>query len=351
MKLPKWVHKKSAKGRTYLYFNTGLKTDTGKPLLTPLPSIRDPRFGGAYARAVAARTNRDRKDGLLTLDGLIFKFEKSPEFAVLSPSTKKSYHRYLGRASQLMRTKTGQSTPAAAIEGRDVTAMRDALSATPGAASQAVRAIGALYAWAKMPGQALVTINPANLVTIFKGNEHQPWPEDLIEDALADPQIDVAVALLYFTGQRINEVVKMTWNDIQSDHMRVYVQKTKQRILVALLPELRSLLDQVRWTRPTAATTILVNSNGQPWTQGGLRQKLQAWAKERGHHVVPHGLRKNAVNSLYEAGCSSAEVSGITDQSITMLEHYAKGRNKLRLGQAAVAKLDSARRARNEART
>jgi hypothetical protein len=32
-----------------------------------------------------------------------------------------------------------------------------------------------------------------------------------------------------------------------------------------------------------------------------------------------------------------------------MLEHYAKGRNKLRLGQAAVVKLEAARKARNKA--
>jgi hypothetical protein len=44
-----------------------------------------------------------------------------------------------------------------------------------------------------------------------------------------------------------------------------------------------------------------------------------------------------------------AEVSGITDQSIQMIEHYAKGVNKLPLGRAAVIKLDAARRAKNNA--
>jgi len=64
---------------------------------------------------------------------------------------------------------------------------------------------------------------------------------------------------------------------------------------------------------------------------------------DRAFKVVPHGLRKNAVISLLEAGCTAAEVSGITDQSLQMVEHYARGRNSLTLGRAAIIKLDAHR--------
>ena len=37
-----------------------------------------------------------------------------------------------------------------------------------------------------------------------------------------------------------------------------------------------------------------------------------------------HGLRKSAVVTLLEAGCSDAEVAAITGQSRQMIEHYAK---------------------------
>jgi integrase len=219
--------------------------------------------------------------------------------------------------------------------------MRDMLAGTPGAASQSVRALGALFAWA-IDNEKLRD-NPAAKVKKFKAKPHKEWPESLVEKALADPQIGMAVALLYFTGQRINEVVKMSWADIHGDAMRVYVQKTKRHIDVAILPELGEMLRRT----PKLAPTILTNANERSWTQSGLRQKLQDWAKVRGHKVVPHGLRKNAVNALFESGCTAAEVSGITDQSIGMLEHYAKGVNKVRLGRAAVVKLDAARKARN----
>jgi tRNA(Ile2) C34 agmatinyltransferase TiaS len=73
---------------------------------------------------------------------------------------------------------------------------------------------------------------------------------------------------------------------------------------------------------------------------------MQAWALERGVEVVPHGLRKNAVNALLEAECSTAEVSAITGQSLKMVEHYAKKRNQKRLGGSAILKFDAARQRR-----
>jgi integrase len=308
-----------------------------------LPSPKSPEFGDCYARAKAARTNRRNKQGVLTLDGLIRLFQKSPEWAALSYSSKRSYTLYLERANKLMRDKRGESVPARRIERVDVRALRDSMAETPGAASQAVRAIGALFAWAIENEK--VKDNPASGVKKFKSKEHQPWPEDLVEAALSDPQVGMAVGLFYFTGQRINEVVKMGWGAIEGDHMRVFVQKTQTHIRVAIMPELMEMLK----AQPKDSVAILTNANGQPWTQSGLRQKLQAWAKERGKHVVPHGLRKNAVDSLFEAGCTAAEVSGITEQSLQMLEHYAKGRNKLNLGRAAVVKFDAHRKARNKA--
>jgi site-specific recombinase XerC len=49
---------------------------------------------------------------------------------------------------------------------------------------------------------------------------------------------------------------------------------------------------------------FLLNDKGKPVTESGLRQRIQKWAKARGHHIVPHGLRKNAVNALLVASCS-----------------------------------------------
>lgn len=60
--------------------------------------------------------------------------------------------------------------------------------------------------------------------------------------------------------------------------------------------------------------------------------------------AVPHGLRKNAVIALLEAGCTVAEVAAITGQSYAVVEHYAARVNTERLGSAAILKLDARRR-------
>jgi hypothetical protein len=156
-----------------------------------------------------------------------------------------------------------------------------------------------------------------------------------------DPQVGMAVALFYFTGQRINEVVKMSWRDIEGDHMIVFVQKNgSKRLASRSCPSWRRCWEAEERPRahdPDQRQRAAVDAIG-------LRQKLQAWAKASRAQGRSARLRKNAVNSLFEAGCTAAEVSGITDQSIGMLEHYAKGRNKLKLGRAAIIKLDAARK-------
>ena len=341
MSLPQYVRAKKAKGRTYYYFDLGT-ADDGRRLLAPLPNIKDPRFGDCLARAKATRTNRKNRDNILTFDGLVRSYERSPEFREKAAATKKNYSIYLAKANGLLRSGSGESPPARAIEKPDVLALQDRLADQPGAANQTVRAIGALYKWAKE--RHGLKENPAHGIKMFKATPHEPWPEDLLEEAIADPQVGMAVALLYFTGQRIDDTIQMKWSDIKGDTMSVFNQKKDKLVEVPILPELASMIGRQEKT----AITILTNSNGRPWTQGGLRQKLQAWARERGHKVVPHGLRKNAVISLLEAGCTHAEVSGITDQSPQMVEHYAKRVNKSRLGRAAIIKFDAHRRARNE---
>ena len=71
---------------------------------------------------------------------------------------------------------------------------------------------------------------------------------------------------------------------------------------------------------------------------GRFRDWVQAFANENSGSLVPHGLRKNAVNGLLKAECSTAKVSSITGQSLQIVEQYAKQRNQARMATAAVLK-------------
>ena len=159
---------------------------------------------------------------------------------------------------------------------------------------------------------------------------------DVLEAGLAsdDATVRLAVHLLYFTGQRIGDVMKMRWGDIRGGYIYVKQTKTKKIVEPPLSAELKAELDRT----PKTAVTIVTGIN-----EGQLRRKLQAFTAGLGAKTVPHGLRKNAVNALLEAGCTIAEVSAITGQTHQVVEHYAAKVNRKKLGGAAIYKLDSAR--------
>jgi integrase len=342
----KFLRHKRAKGRDYWYFDTGQVNENGKRILTPLPPKRSLEFGGAYARAVAARTMRAQRRAYLSFDELIRRYEKSPEFVALADNSKRTYSRYLAVANALLRTDRGESPPAAAIEPRDVLRIRDKLALKRGAANATLRAIGAMYAWAINPAVGYAKDNPASPVRKFPNEgEHEPWPADLLDAALEDPQVRLPVALLYFLGQRIGDTVKMSRRSLDGDSIAVVQQKTGTPLLVKMHSRLAAILEA---DAPRGAVMFLVNEQGKPLTEGAVRQRIQLWAKkEHGQHVVPHGLRKNAVNALLEAKCSTAEVSAITGQDLKTIEHYAKKRDQVLLGRSAIAKLEDARARRN----
>lgn len=50
-------------------------------------------------------------------------------------------------------------------------------------------------------------------------------------------------------------------------------------------------------------------------------------------------MRKAAITSLIEAGCTAAEVSAVTGQTMQMVEHYAAARNRAQLAQSAMQKM------------
>jgi integrase len=337
------IHHKKAKGRHYYYFDTGQRDERGKRVFLRLPDKRDPAFPRAYANACDQRSKRKFLQPVRTFDWLVRAYEKSPEFRRLAANTQRSYLTYLGKASKLIRGPDGGSASIEAIEPRDILAVRDLLM-DGGGANQAVRCLSVLFSWAAKPVRQFMPGNPATAVDLFEEGEHEPWPDWLVEEALRDEAMRPIVGLFYFTGQRIGDVVRMQWTDLKDGHISVRQRKTKVELQIPIAGELAQILQEL----PRRGFTILAQPNGKAWSDNSLRLKLQAWAREHGVEIVPHGLRKNAVNALLEAECSTAEVSAITGQSLKMVEHYGKRRDQKRLGGSAILKFDAARQKRGE---
>jgi integrase len=334
----KYVRRKTAKGKEYFYFDTGQLDDRARPILKSLPHMRDAGFARAYAALREARDSRGNVAQEMTVAGLSRLYERSPKFASLADKTRESYSLYLGQ----IRDKLGDA-PAGDLRSSDVAFIRDGMADRTGAANQFVATLGALYKWGRSRGH--VSNEPTKDVERFDPQgEHEPWPDWLIEEALEseDSTVRVAVALLYFTAQRIGDVCRMRWTDIRGGVMEMEAQKTGSSMAIPLHTRLAAILEET----PKTAFTILLR-NGQPWKPALLRRHLQRWAGGFKVKIVAHGLRKSAVNALLEAGCSVAETAAISGQTLQMVEHYAKRRDKRHLATAAIHRWDGRNKRRN----
>lgn len=316
-----------ARGKVYYYFDTGETNIEGKKIYRPLPPKGADNFGSVYAAYLGHRTRKSV--GELTVPKLVGLYQASTEFARLAPNTQRLYRRYHKLLCQWLPTARAEQ-----IERKDVLAMMDRMADRPGAANMLRASIAALYTWARR--RSHVTNRPADDIEKLGGGEHEPWPETLVAEALADQDhtIRLAVHLLYFTAQRISDVVAMRWAQFGDGAVEVTVKKTKRTMTIAMHPALATALEG----KARDLRTVLLKPNGKPYSESALRYLLQRWADVKGYKVVPHGLRKNAVNALLEAGCTVAETAAVSGQSLQLVEHYAKRRNGLKLSSAAMLK-------------
>ena len=336
------VKRTRAKGRWYYYFRTGQLNAEGTEILAPLPTPTDPGFGGRYAGLLSARTKREQMPSSagLTVPALRRLYEKSPHFLTLSAATQVAYGLYLDHLCKML-----PSAPAGAVERKDIVLLVDQYADRPGAANLLLKTVRALYKWGRVRGH--VENEPCRDIEELPTGEHAPWPEHVLSAALEadNRRIRLSVHLLLYTAQRIGDVTRMKWTDIVTGddgvrRIRVTQQKTKKGLLIRLHDK---LVDELAFDQPRIGY-ILEGVRGQPLGVPTLRKDLQTFASTLGAKVVPHGLRKNAVNALLEAGCSVAEAASISGQCLQMVEHYAKARSQTKLGDSAVLKWQTDKR-------
>ena len=323
----KHVRKVSKAGlRWYSYYNTGQKVE-GKPVYASLPQFGSVGFFDSLAAYEAARTRRATPR--YTVASLCDEYLATREFEGKSAGTQRRYTLHLA--------KVKEAWGFIPVDALDPAKVRQVLAVKKyGAATQngVVAALGVAYRWGRKFDRT--SQNPTRDIEREKNSPHLPWPDDLLAAALeCDNQpLRLGVHLLYFTGQRIGDVCKMRWSDIRNGRIYVVQEKTGKKLSIPLIAELR---DELAGT-PRAGLEIMhgVNSNA-------LRLMVKAFTAGRSVKRVPHGLRKNAVNSLLLAGCTVQEVSSVTGQSFRMVEHYAAQINQGKLSDAAILKFERAR--------
>jgi integrase len=165
------------------------------------------------------------------------------------------------------------------------------------------------------------------------------WAYSLIEEhARADMQR--AVLLARYTGQRQADVLRMAPEHIDDSGINVTQQKTGKELWVPLHADLKGALDH--WS----GSPYVQTPKGDSYTPDRFRA---AWTrlmndtpagKIRQEGFTFHGLRASSVEKLREAGCGDREIESITGMSSAMITRYSRFADQKRLAKAAVRRLE-----------
>ena len=332
VKLPKLDHVKyvKRKGAVYAYFNTGKKTAKGTTIYAPLPKPGSVGFFDSYAAMKGARTKRLAVE--YTVAALVEEYLRSAALAEKAANTQKLYRSMAGKI-----TEAWGKYPVDDLHPADVRLVLDNAGWNAGTRNMVLAVLGAIYTWARKNNKAAGW--PTKDVDRAQGGEHDPWPEDILEAALAsdDATIRLLTHLLYFTGLRINDALALRWGQVKDGVITVTPTKTaryRKTLYIPLAAELAEVLDKT----PRRGIKIVDLEYRR------ARSLLQGFTANLGVKTVPHGLRKNAVIALLEHGCTVAETAAITGQTYQVVEHYAAQVNSRKLGKAAIVKFDAGRK-------
>jgi integrase len=306
--LPKYVYPKGKK--PYLYF---IRPGICERIKSE-PGTAD--FATEYALLLRGKT---QPPDAITIAKMIAGYQKSPDWAQLSPNTRRSYSRHL----EFFAKKIGNLAPDA-IRTRHVNDMRDALSDKPTDTNRKIGCLSSLYTWGKR--NEWCKTNPAIIVKKLPptGRVRGPWPLDLIEAARATAtgRDLLLFELLLGTGQRIGDVLAMRWGDMEGDGIRVTQTKTGAKIYVPLTDRLRAVLLQT----PKRGLWIVSQANGQKVGYNLAWKNMMELRKQIGAKAYDiHSLRHSAASEIASLpGMTADHVRAITGHSaVSMVRLYA----------------------------
>ncbi|MCA0846069.1 tyrosine-type recombinase/integrase [Salipiger thiooxidans] len=312
--LPPHVYEKSP-GRVYFY-------KRGRPSVRIVSEPFTPEFYAEIARAQEAKPIAPARRNWR---GLITSYKSSADWKKLKPRTQYDYANRLDRIGE----KLGHLDPAK-MRRIDVIRIRDNASNVRDA-NYLVQVLRILFGHAMDIGW--MDANPAKGVKSLKSDAppREPWPRDMVEAfrAKAAGRTLLLFELCLGSGQRVGDVLKMKWGDIEDGCIKVVQNKTGKLLWVPLTAPLRAALDAAE----KRSVFILTNHAGTgPWSYRGASDAVMKVRKDIGaeaHDI--HALRHTAATELVIAGCSDELVAAVTGQSPAMVAHYTKtARQKVR---------------------
>ncbi len=305
-----------------------------------------PAFIAEFQELTADRDRPKHHDG--TLQFLITAYQRTPAFKGLSPVTQKGYKQRIRKIEAEFGDMPIKAVEDPRVRGEFLD-WRDGIAEKAGKreADYCLSVLARIISWAH--DRRMIKDNhllrPGRL---YNGSRVDIiWSQTEIDAfvASAPGHVSVPFRIALATGQRENDILKLTWSAYDGTVLRLRQSKSKRWLTVPLTAEMRTVLDAAKKVRK--GTVICENSRGKPWTIDGYKTSFGK-AKEAAGIVdrTFHDARGTAVVNLALAGCTVAEICSITGHSLRDAEsilskHYLA--SDRRLAESAIEKLEKHR--------
>jgi integrase len=315
----------------------------------PLPGQPgDAAFHAAYAEKMGSFEKAKKPTDRNSYKWLSQRYRQSAEFRALADATQLDYSKTL----DLLEEELGES-PYRYITRAMVKAVRDDYADHPRKAHKIKQMVSALYGWADQEQLVPEKFNPAAGLKKLKtkGGEQEivVWSDHEIALFLqhVEPRMKTPVILALYTGQRLSDVVAMTWTLYQGDMIRVRQSKTRAMLDIPCHSLLRAHLDSIkpkgRKIVPLPGKDfICIREGAEAWSANNFGSAMSRAVRATPgmpHNRSMHGLRYAAGSTMEEAGCTVAEIESILGhQTFKMALKYASQRLRAK---AALAKVEA----------
>jgi integrase len=269
--------------------------------------------------------SRDYHDALIQYAGIVkpggggigelldrFIVEVKP---AIRPNTLKSYLQAIEKLKKaLVEFAPNQLKPV------HVAQLLDHYRATPGVANVMRNVLKQAFTKAILWG--LAETNPAQFVPPLKTGKRGRYLTHAEYQAIrasATPTLQSIIDVLYLTGQRIGDVLKLRHSDIDADGIFFRQEKTGNRLRIAMSDDLRAALSAARALHVHGAVkglTLFHNRQGRPLSYQTVRTLWSRAVKSAGvHDAHLHDLRAKAGTDAKAQGLDSKTLLGHTSES------------------------------------
>lgn len=250
-----------------------------------------------------------------TLSWVIIDYRKSRSWAKLAKSTRRGY----GQCLDKIEAKLGRFRPES-ITRRAVKEWQEILEAhAPAFGAAILRVLRIVLKHAKNMGHKINLEDYAKLDLHTAGGDQEPWEDyeisAYLDEARRKGRQSMALALMLGVclGQREGDVIAMPRSSYDADSGEIVItqHKTRHRLAVPVLPELRREID----VTPKLGTIFVVSEkSGKPYKEHHFRHVHRAICRGAGisDRRKFMDLRHTAATRLGDAGCSDQLIQAIT---------------------------------------